>query len=384
MATAEELLANDQCGNIIEIDLDSRTIIIPKGVTNIGVESDDSVLPLHFSIPRRYHGIDLSEFSFYINYENANGEGDLYDVTSKGNVVVSDDKVSFDWIVGRHACTARGNVEFSLCLKKVDGEVVLKEFNTTTAVLPVLKGLETSEAVIEATYDLIEQWRSSLFGTGDTVEQQIIQAGEEVKNAIDEKMNVSITDAVESFIEANVESFRGPKGETITSIKRTSGTGAAGTTDVYTITTNDGKTYSFSVYNGRDGSGAGDMIKSIYDPKGKNTDIFAYVDGAIPTDVLRYVAQTLTEEQQNQVRTNLEIYSKTEVDDAIPKDVLTSSEQTLTEAQQIRARTNLGIYSKSEVDNAISTAIAALPSETWTLEIEGGDDVNIQVVVKNA
>lgn len=72
---------------------------------------------------------------------------------------------------------------------------------------------------------------------------------------------------------------RGPKGDpgaSIVSIIRTNGTGAAGTTDTYTITLSDGNTETFTVYNGKDGSGAGDMVKSVYDPTGKNRDIFAY------------------------------------------------------------------------------------------------------------
>ncbi|MDE7262276.1 MAG: collagen-like protein, partial [Oscillospiraceae bacterium] len=79
----------------------------------------------------------------------------------------------------------------------------------------------------------------------------------------------------------------GPKGDTgdagvgIQSIERTSGTGAAGTTDTYTITMTDGSTSTFQVYNGADGTGAGDMTKSVYDPQGKNTDIFGYVDETV-------------------------------------------------------------------------------------------------------
>ena len=79
----------------------------------------------------------------------------------------------------------------------------------------------------------------------------------------------------------------GPKGETgdpgssIDRIERTSGTGAAGTTDTYTIYLTDGKSSTFQVYNGADGIGSGDMLKSIYDPQGKNTDVFKYVDDKI-------------------------------------------------------------------------------------------------------
>lgn len=50
----------------------------------------------------------------------------------------------------------------------------------------------------------------------------------------------------------------GPKGDTgigIAVISRTSGNGSPGTTDTYTITMTDGTTYTFAVYNGKDGTG---------------------------------------------------------------------------------------------------------------------------------
>ena len=78
---------------------------------------------------------------------------------------------------------------------------------------------------------------------------------------------------------------QGPQGEQgdtggdgvgITSISLLSGTHAAGTTDTYRITLTDGSTQDFTVYNGADGSGSGDMSKSIYDPTNKNADAFDY------------------------------------------------------------------------------------------------------------
>jgi hypothetical protein len=74
-----------------------------------------------------------------------------------------------------------------------------------------------------------------------------------------------------------VKGDKGDKGATgngIASVVRTSGTGAAGTTDTYTITFTDSTTTTFGVYNGADGSGAGDMVKSVYDPNSKNADAF--------------------------------------------------------------------------------------------------------------
>lgn len=73
----------------------------------------------------------------------------------------------------------------------------------------------------------------------------------------------------------------GPTGETgngIASISLKSGSHAPGTTDTYEITFTDGTTFDFLVYNGANGTGAGDMLASTYDPQGKAQDIFAYAD----------------------------------------------------------------------------------------------------------
>lgn len=81
----------------------------------------------------------------------------------------------------------------------------------------------------------------------------------------------------------------GPQGATgngISGIALKSGNHAPGTSDVYTITLTDGTTFDFTVYNGANGAGAGDMLASVYDPQGKHQDVFKYIDdaiGAIPT-----------------------------------------------------------------------------------------------------
>lgn len=74
---------------------------------------------------------------------------------------------------------------------------------------------------------------------------------------------------------------RGAPGNGISGIALKNGTHAPGTSDVYTITLTDGTTFDFEVYNGANGQGAGDMLASVYDPRGKRSDIYKYVDDAI-------------------------------------------------------------------------------------------------------
>ena len=59
----------------------------------------------------------------------------------------------------------------------------------------------------------------------------------------------------------------GPTGVGITSVVRTSGTGAAGTIDTYTITFDDASTTTFDVLNGADGTDAvwTEITQAAYD-----------------------------------------------------------------------------------------------------------------------
>lgn len=158
--TLEEALAAAQVNDtgadeVITIDNDLRTIIIPASITLLGVVSDENVQTLHFQMPKTYKGLDLSEFAIRINYMNANNVGDTYAVDDSE---ISGENIVFTWTVGRVACMYKGNTKFIVCLKKKDvSGNVLKEFNTSLASLPVLEGLETTEAVVAENPDIIEQ-----------------------------------------------------------------------------------------------------------------------------------------------------------------------------------------------------------------------------------
>lgn len=162
MATAKELLAaltNSGDDGTLVIDNNLRTIHIPKSVALLGVESDDEVHRLQFTMPRYCGDVDLSTFNIRINYMNAKKEGDIYVVTDK-NVLLS--SITFSWLVGRNALAYKGDVRFIVCLKdsNADGEV-LREFNTTVASLPVLEGLEVDPSYLEGELsDVLEQLQS--------------------------------------------------------------------------------------------------------------------------------------------------------------------------------------------------------------------------------
>lgn len=196
MATAEQLLAEvTEVDKKLYIDFDTRQILIPDCIHQLGVESDDDVKKLTFNVPRFYYDTDLAEFNIYINYMNAKKEGDVFEVSKDDVIIDEGNTLTFDWIVGRHAVAYKGTAIFNVCMKKgsmqPDPEdetqeifVVDQEFNTTVARLPVLEGLETGEAVVQEYADILMQWEEQLFGIEDSAKNNIIQKGSEVIESI--------------------------------------------------------------------------------------------------------------------------------------------------------------------------------------------------------
>lgn len=82
-----------------------------------------------------------------------------------------------------------------------------------------------------------------------------------------------------------VQGIQGETGETGNGIASIAKTSTSGKVDTYTITMTDGSTATFTVTNGEDGQGAGDMLQSAYDP-----DLDVYNAGGIVDYVSAHAA----------------------------------------------------------------------------------------------
>ena len=96
--------------------------------------------------------------------------------------------------------------------------------------------------------------------------------------SVDSGGNLTWTASKAGMPQVSGENIKGPKGVGIASIARTSGTGAAGTTDTYTITLTDGSTATFTVYNGKDGA-SGSGSSAVTSVNGKTGDVKLPVSG---------------------------------------------------------------------------------------------------------
>lgn len=138
---AESLAAETAAKTIWTLEPKTRSLVIPLDQRVLGVESDDAAVRKFFDFPRFVgDGIDLADLSIRINYQNAGGftGQDLCD-----EVEISQDRITFSWLVKRPVTAYRGTVRVVVCAVKVDdARQILTEWNTAPASLQVLQGVE--------------------------------------------------------------------------------------------------------------------------------------------------------------------------------------------------------------------------------------------------
>lgn len=153
MPTIDELLNASNEVATCTVNPDTREIIVPEKYKILGVFSDEKVTKIPFTCPKVVgNNVDLTEYNLYINYQNAIGRHNAYLVD---DVAVSGDNITFSWLLSRDVTLASGIVKYSLCAKKLNGDSISNEWNTTIANGVVIQGLEATQAIVEENSDII-------------------------------------------------------------------------------------------------------------------------------------------------------------------------------------------------------------------------------------
>lgn len=154
MPTVDELLNASNEVTTCTINPDTREIIVPEKYKVLGVFSDEKVTKIPFTCPKVVgNNVDLTEYNLYINYQNASGASNAYLID---DIAVSGDNITFSWLLSRYVTLSPGVVKYSFCAKKLDGDTISNEWNTTIATGVVIQGLEATREIIEENPDIIE------------------------------------------------------------------------------------------------------------------------------------------------------------------------------------------------------------------------------------
>lgn len=160
------------------VTINERILEIPDELKTIGVENDNNVERIYFEIPRYFDEVnDLSEFTVYINYLNANQEPNKYHCT---DVEVEGENIVFSWLTSQDVYKYRGTVRFIVYAVASDN----RKWNSTVAELFVMEGLETEGQIIDNNPDIIDE----LINLKPQVEEAL-QRIDEQQNVIDQQQN---------------------------------------------------------------------------------------------------------------------------------------------------------------------------------------------------
>ena len=155
MFTSEDGVINEQPLNI---NLNARTITVPAAVASCaGVQKDQLAEMLIFETDRFFDYMDLSNTNIYVQWKNANGEGDtrvtMIDFTSKPG------KMLFAWPLTHDVTSVAGPVRFSVRFFRLnDAKKVIYSLNTQEASLTIKPALAADLNDL-----LVEPVRAGLF-----------------------------------------------------------------------------------------------------------------------------------------------------------------------------------------------------------------------------
>lgn len=174
------------------VTINERILVIPDELKTIGVENDNNVERIYFEIPRYFDEVnDLSEFTIYINYLNANQEPNKYHCT---DVEVEGENIVFSWLTSQDVYKYRGTVRFIVYAVASDN----RKWNSTVAELFVMEGLETEEQIIDNNPDIIDELINLKPQVEDALRRisevesnanDLLEQNQEIQNTVTEQQN---------------------------------------------------------------------------------------------------------------------------------------------------------------------------------------------------
>lgn len=218
----------------IEIDADTRTMIIPDTERIFGVMSDEKGERKYFRCKRFVgNGIDLSKLSLRIIFQNASGLD-----TGRDKYVVTDlatdgeDYVTFSWELSRKVTAYKGIISFIVCAIKTKSDgTITNEWNTTIANGFVLDGLEANgtQEQEEVAKDYYNQLEAELLKVANEQKTEIEKKAQEVIGTIPsdytqmqkdvDKLNEDIGNLNKEKLDSDVVYEVGDDGEAVSSTK---------------------------------------------------------------------------------------------------------------------------------------------------------------------
>ncbi len=143
----------------IEIDYDSKTMIVPRGLKTIGVEGDADTRRIHYRLKKKPQDIDLSSYVWKVTYKNALGETGEQ---ALGDIAADGDDLTMSFLIPATLCKKSGNVELALCAYDSENGKHWHIASTTHKIARYL----TAERITkdDPKYDILDQILRAVYG----------------------------------------------------------------------------------------------------------------------------------------------------------------------------------------------------------------------------
>ncbi len=197
MSKVEELLSSLTAHEHQVIDTDSYFEIDPatRDITrttrhkNVLMQYDHNSQRYTFKLPRYIDGHDMALCtSVVVNFDNIDDSDPDNVIVNSGPCDMEDLRVNPDdaetvissWLISRASTQLAGTLSFSVEYKCVDdeGNVVYEWGTNIYSDVEVKPRKKNADATIAEHVDILEQWRTKIFGAGDSVMADIVAEGE--------------------------------------------------------------------------------------------------------------------------------------------------------------------------------------------------------------
>ena len=197
------------------IDPDTRRIRRASEDPITLVQYDHNSERITFEIPKTIDGHDMTSCNrvriHFLNIDANNADNKysgMYESTDLDVIEDDDEKIMFTWLVAKASTNYAGPLSFAVSLQctteKIEpngstSTVIDYSWNTLPNMddISVSNGMDSSNAIIEEYYDVVDTWLNSIYNMGETAKNEITSHA----NAVQRQVGIDIEDAGVKAIE---------------------------------------------------------------------------------------------------------------------------------------------------------------------------------------
>lgn len=155
----------------IEVNLDTREIIVPPELQDIAVTGDNNAETIYIKVNHTFDGIDLSDKRFIIYFENAKKETSFTEIT---DIDLSDTNyIILGWKIDSRLTKYQGKAKFKLSFESENYSL-----NTLPGEFNILQSLDFHEVNIDPNESVYQQLTRRISDLEIRVSELVSKSGE--------------------------------------------------------------------------------------------------------------------------------------------------------------------------------------------------------------